>query len=81
MITRFHQHTLNGVFMDDNASPHGDRFVRAQLKEVEVSHIDWPAMSPDLDPVEHVWSMLKQRLDDHTPPQSDLAELHEALVE
>uniref|UniRef100_A0A3B4XCL7 Tc1-like transposase DDE domain-containing protein n=1 Tax=Seriola lalandi dorsalis TaxID=1841481 RepID=A0A3B4XCL7_SERLL len=55
--------------------------VTARLQEVGVPHMVWPAMSPDLNPIEHVLDQLKQRLDDRTPPPRDLAELRVALVE
>ncbi|KAL1280026.1 hypothetical protein QQF64_014626 [Cirrhinus molitorella] len=74
-------HTPNFLFMDDNAPPRHARIVTAQLQEVEVPYMVWPAMSPDLNPIEQVRNQLKQRLDDRTPPPRDLAELCVALVE
>uniref|UniRef100_A0A8C8DUF1 Tc1-like transposase DDE domain-containing protein n=1 Tax=Oryzias sinensis TaxID=183150 RepID=A0A8C8DUF1_9TELE len=67
----FHQHTPNFLFMDDNAPPHCTGIVTARIQEIRVSHMVWPAMTPDLNSIEYM-DKLKQRLNDHTPPQSDL---------
>uniref|UniRef100_A0A3B3I2Q7 Tc1-like transposase DDE domain-containing protein n=1 Tax=Oryzias latipes TaxID=8090 RepID=A0A3B3I2Q7_ORYLA len=50
--------------MDDNAPPHGARIVIAGRQEVGVPNMVCPGMTPDLDPSEHVWDQLKQRLND-----------------
>lgn len=81
IIPQSRQQTPNFVFMDDNAPTHRATVVTARLQEVGVPHMVWPAMSPGLNPIEHVWDQLKQRLDNRTPPPHDLAELHVALVE
>lgn len=56
------------VFMDDNAPCHRARAVRQwmssnNLKQMEV----WPPQSPDLNPIEHVWDLLGDKLDAYKP--------------
>ena len=36
--------------------------VQQFLQQNNVDHLDWPARSPDLSPIEHVWDILGQRV-------------------
>ncbi|GFV52324.1 transposable element Tc3 transposase [Trichonephila clavipes] len=43
--------------------------------------MDWPAYSPDLNPIEHVWDMLDRRIAARQPPPTYLPELRRALLD
>ncbi|GFW93699.1 transposable element Tcb2 transposase [Trichonephila clavipes] len=55
---------LNGlpgsIFQQDNALPHSERAVQDFLRHFQT--LPWPARSPDLSPVEHVWDRLKRQM-------------------
>jgi hypothetical protein len=53
-----------------------------QYKQQEaIATIPWPAMSPDMNPIEHVWDYFGQRLNHRNPQCHNLAELRTAMVE
>ncbi|GFX08038.1 transposable element Tcb2 transposase [Trichonephila clavipes] len=48
------------IFQQDNASPHTARVAQDFLCHLQT--LPWPARSPDLSPVEHVWDQLKWQM-------------------
>ncbi|GFT25318.1 transposable element Tcb1 transposase [Trichonephila clavipes] len=66
------------LFMDDNARPHRANIVDECLQSEDITRLDWPAYSPDMNPIEHVWDMLGRRIADRQPPPICLPELRRA---
>lgn len=48
------------TFMYDNAHFQVAAIVQQYLKEVSIPTLDWPARSPDLNPIEPIWYELKR---------------------
>lgn len=69
------------ILMQDNARPHAARAVDEYLDRVGLTRMEWPARSPDINPIEHVWDMLGKRVRHHIPSPSNLHELRNVLKE
>ncbi|GFV64684.1 transposable element Tcb2 transposase [Trichonephila clavipes] len=69
------------ILMDDNCRPHHANLVEDFLFEEGIVRMEWPACSPDMNPIEHVWDALGRRVPGRQPSPQTLQELERALLE
>jgi transposase len=76
VVPHFDNHALadRSMFMDDNARPHRARIVHV-LQQEAVQTILWPAMSPDMNPIEHVWDFIGRKINQRNPKCQNIDEL------
>jgi transposase len=78
-IKYYHLDRSKVIFQHDNASCHKTAEVRKWLKNRPFEVLDWPAQSPDLNPIEMLWAIVKRRLNEFEEPPSGMNELWERV--
>jgi hypothetical protein len=55
------------ILQQDNARPHIAGIVRNCFNDHNIEVMEWPANSPGLNPIEHLWDTLNKRIREHQP--------------
>ena len=68
-------------FQDDGAPCHRAGLVKNWKVERRIRSLLWPAQSPDLNPIEHVWNILKSKIQRRRPLPQNVNQLRDAIYE
>lgn len=84
VIPSFEWYGMNpakSIFQQDNARVHTSSIVQDWFRKHNITVLKWPANSPDLNPIEHVWAYIKRRLNRYKTPPKDMDELWRRMEE
>ncbi len=74
-----HDHHL--MLQHDNARPMLQGSVHNSWKLKTSQFLAWPAYSPDMSPIEHVWDALDRRVQQRVPVPANIQQLRTAIEE
>ena len=68
-----------GIFQQDNAPIHTARVTKDFLERKGIETLDWPALSPDMNPIENIWGIVERKLHREFEKPKDSDELFATL--
>ena len=63
-------HESNMIFMHDGAHGHRSKLVSDFLQKKNIKTFGWPANRPDLNPIENLWAVLKDKVAEEHPTRA-----------
>lgn len=69
------------VFQQDNAAIHVSSSTKEWFKEQKLEVLEWPARSPDLNPIENLWGCLAREVYKDCKQFATVSELETAVID
>lgn len=81
-IADFNLNKSKMILMQDNDPKHKSRITMEYLEKQQYQLMEWPPQSPDLNPIENMWALLKKKLySNYDRPPKGMLELWERVGE
>ena len=74
-------HRADWIFQQDNASIHTSGSTKKWFEDNELTVMDWPAKSPDLNLIENVWGYMARRLYENRRQFSSIADIQACVLQ
>ena len=71
-IKYYKMNPQNIFFQQDNCTIHKVKIIQEYLKNQKFKVLNQPAQSPDLNPIEHLWSLIKRELNKYDTPPNEM---------
>jgi transposase len=69
------------ILIQDNAPPHSALERRDYFKDKPFETLQWPPQSPDLNPIENIWAIIKDKLFDRAEEVGSPNDLKDIIEE
>ncbi len=69
------------IFQQDNDPKHTSKKAKKWMEDHNISLLDWPPQSPDLNPIEHLWKHIKSELTKYPTQPKGVWEIWERVAE
>ena len=81
LIPFINQHQNVMTFQHDGVTLHTAGLTNRFLTQNNIQVLPWPAVSPDMNPIEHVWDMLGRSIRQMNPRPRTVQDLQAALID